>query len=80
MSTVKTAIGEIYVISNKKVRAKDHIAINQKQFGFFRWKNKKDLLVKTQRGYFINDRHVSVTSMQNYLTIEKITNFPYPSF
>ena len=56
------------IISNKIIRQKDWKSIKEHKPGFW---SKKDIegnrLVRTQRGYFLNNKNISVTSAQSFI-------------
>ena len=56
------------IISNKIIRQKDWKSIKEHKPGFW---SRKDIegnrLVHTQRGYFLNNKNISVTSAQSFI-------------
>lgn len=56
------------IISNKIIRQKDWKSIKEHKPGFW---SRKDIegnrLVRTQRGYFLNNKNISVTSAQSFI-------------
>lgn len=69
------------VISNKIVRQKDWEAIKNHKNGFWTRKDiKGNRLTKTKRGYFLNNKHISVTSAQAFILSHDIYDVPTKLF
>lgn len=65
------------IISNKIIRQKDWKSIKEHKPGFW---SRKDIegnrLVRTQRGYFLNNKNISVTSAQSFILSHGIQDVP----
>lgn len=69
------------IISNKIIRQKDWKSIKEHKPGFW---SRKDIegnrLVRTQRGYFLNNKNISVTSAQSFILSHGIQDVPQNIF
>lgn len=69
------------IISNKIIRQKDWKSIKEHKPGFW---SRKDIegnrLVHTQRGYFLNNKNISVTSAQSFILSHGIQDVPQNIF
>jgi hypothetical protein len=69
------------IISNKIIRQKDWKSIKEHKSGFW---SRKDIegnrLVRTQRGYFLNNKNISVTSAQSFILSHGIQDVPQNIF